>query len=148
MTFDSQHTSLTLQPFFGYRFVELYQQVALKLEETKRYYATYNTLDSSLNFLSKEVKLIDSITNNFENAMKTKASQEEFLEQFEAIIKGVQDSLKKQESTMAKKQADVAKREAEYNSVIEDQRKYFKLVKDFQDECNKNELLSLKLSGA
>jgi len=130
------------------RFVELYQQVALKLEETKRYYATYNTLDSSRNFLSKEVKLIDSITTNFENAMKTKASQEEFLEQFEAIIKGVSDSLKKQESSMVKKQDEVAKREAEYNSVIEDQRKYFKLVKDFQDECNRNELLSQKLSGA
>jgi hypothetical protein len=45
------------------RFVELYQQVGLKLEETRRYYAMYNTLDKTREFLSKEVKLIDSITN-------------------------------------------------------------------------------------
>ena len=78
------------------RFVELYQQVALKLEETRKYYATYNTLDNTRNFLAKEVKLIDSITNNFQDAMRTKASQEEFLAQFDTIIKSVQDSLVKQ----------------------------------------------------
>mmetsp|Transcript_10960 Transcript_10960/g.19826 ORF Transcript_10960/g.19826 Transcript_10960/m.19826 type:complete len:624 (-) Transcript_10960:66-1937(-) len=127
------------------RFVELYQQVALKLEETRRYYATYNTLDSTRNFLSKEVKLIDSITNNFENAMKTKSSQEEFLQQFEAILKGVQDSLSKQDGILRKRQEEVSKKEVEYTSVIEDQRRYFKLVKDFQEECNKNEALGAKI---
>ncbi|GMI46720.1 hypothetical protein TrCOL_g1666 [Triparma columacea] len=127
------------------RFVELYQQVALKLEETRRYYATYNTLDTTRNFLAKEVKLIDSITNNFEGAMRNKASQEEFLQQFESIIKGVQDSLSKQEAVMKRKQDEVAEKDAEYTLVIEDQRKYFKLVKDFQEECNRNEALTLKV---
>lgn len=37
------------------RFVELYQQVAWKLEETKKYYSMYNTLDTTLTFLQKEV---------------------------------------------------------------------------------------------
>lgn len=37
------------------RFVELYQQVAWKLEETKKYYDLYNTLDTSLGFIQKEV---------------------------------------------------------------------------------------------
>lgn len=39
------------------RFAELYQQVAWKLEETRKYYAIYNTLDSTHSFLSKEVIL-------------------------------------------------------------------------------------------
>ena len=39
------------------RFVELYQQVAWKLDETKKYYALYNTLDSTLSFLQKEVSV-------------------------------------------------------------------------------------------
>lgn len=38
------------------RFVELYQQVAWKLEETRKYYDMYNTLDTTLGFLQKEVK--------------------------------------------------------------------------------------------
>lgn len=37
------------------RFVELYQQVAWKLEETRKYYDMYNTLDTTLGFLQKEV---------------------------------------------------------------------------------------------
>ncbi len=40
------------------RFAELYQQVAWKLEETKKYYALYNTYDTTLGFLQKEVTLI------------------------------------------------------------------------------------------
>lgn len=39
------------------RFVELYQQVAYKLDETKKYYAMYNTLDTTLSFLQKEVNM-------------------------------------------------------------------------------------------
>jgi hypothetical protein len=38
------------------RFVELYQQVAWKLEETRKYYDMYNTLETTLQFLQKEVK--------------------------------------------------------------------------------------------
>lgn len=38
------------------RFVELYQQVAWKLEETRKYYDMYNTLDTTLGFLQKEVR--------------------------------------------------------------------------------------------
>ena len=39
------------------RFVELYHTVAYKLEETKKYYSMYNTLDTTLSFLQKEVEL-------------------------------------------------------------------------------------------
>ena len=127
------------------RFVELYQQVALKLEETRKYYATYNTLDNTRNYLAKEVKLIDSITNNFENAMRTKASQEEFLLQFETIIKSVEDSLVKQNKTLDSKRSETMLKENEYMNIVDEQRKYFKAVKDFQDECQKNEMLSTKL---
>ena len=39
------------------RFVELYQQSAWKLEETRKYYDVYNTLETTLGFLQKEVSL-------------------------------------------------------------------------------------------
>jgi hypothetical protein len=41
------------------RFVELYQQVAWKLEETRKYYDMYNTLETTLGFLQKEVTACD-----------------------------------------------------------------------------------------
>jgi hypothetical protein len=54
------------------RFVELYQQVAWKLEETRKYYAMYNTLDTSLSFLQKNVKILDSITATFDDGQYTR----------------------------------------------------------------------------
>jgi DNA repair exonuclease SbcCD ATPase subunit len=44
------------------RFVELYQQVAWKLDETKKYYSLYNTLDTTLTFIQKEVLLSLSLS--------------------------------------------------------------------------------------
>lgn len=47
------------------RFVELYQQVAWKLEETRKYYDMYNTLETQLSFLQKEVQSIPYFSISF-----------------------------------------------------------------------------------
>lgn len=65
-------------------------QVAWKLEETRKYYDMYNTLDTTLNFLQKEVKLLNSISENFHEAMKSTHSKGEFSKQFETIVHGVE----------------------------------------------------------
>lgn len=72
------------------RFVELYQQVEWKLEETRKYYDSYNSLDSSLSFVQKEVKLLNSISENFADAMKTSSAKLEFSKQFDNIVRGVE----------------------------------------------------------
>jgi hypothetical protein len=99
------------------RFVELYQQVAWKLEETRKYYDIYNTLDSSLSFIQKEVKLLNSISENFAEAMRSAASKMEFSKQFDAIVKGVEEQLKRQESVLHQKQQRVEEHKQIYQSV-------------------------------
>ena len=47
------------------RFRELYQQLASKSEETKRYYDQYNILGEKQGYLTKEASLINSIHDNF-----------------------------------------------------------------------------------
>ena len=47
---------------------ELYQQVASKLEETRKYYSLFNTLEEKKGYLSKEVSLLNSIHENFTKA--------------------------------------------------------------------------------
>ena len=64
--------------------------MAWKLEETRKYYDMYNTLDTTLNFLQKEVKLLNSISENFHEAMRTNQSKVEFSKQFELIVQGVE----------------------------------------------------------
>tara|TARA_B110000971_G_scaffold198283_1_gene214778 strand:+ start:158 stop:361 length:204 start_codon:yes stop_codon:yes gene_type:complete len=63
------------------------------------------------------------------------------------IIKSVEESLAKQNTTLEKKRGEASKREGEYMTVVEEQRRYFKAVKDFQDECNKNEMLSERVEN-
>lgn len=127
------------------RFVELYQQVAAKLEETRKYYDMYNILETTLGFIQKEIKLLNSISENFNEAMKSATSKAEFSKQFENIFRGVEESLKRQENTLMSKQQVLEQHKQVYQTLVDEQRKYYKAVKDFQDECNKNEWLMAKL---
>jgi hypothetical protein len=127
------------------RFVELYQQVSYKLEETRKYYDIYNTLDTTLGFLQKEIKLLNSIHENFNAAMANPGAKQAFLQQFEAIIKGVDDSHKKQKAILERKDKEVEELKVKNQQLVDQQRLYFKTVKDFQEECNKNEWLLQKL---
>jgi len=46
--------------------------------------------------LFRQVKLLNSISDNFHQAMKSNQGKLEFSQQFEAIVKGVEESLRKQ----------------------------------------------------
>lgn len=129
------------------RFVELYNQVAAKHKETKQFYTLYNTLDDTKLYLDKEVSLLNSIHDTFEQAMASVANKEQFLKQFESIVAGVNSNKNKLEK---KKQEEKMRRDQlndKYLDLIENQRLYFKVVKDFKEECRKNEILISKLKG-
>jgi uncharacterized FlgJ-related protein len=116
------------------------------LGENKKYFEMYNTLDETHRILSKEVSLINSITDNFDAAMKTKATKEQFLNQLSGIISSTEGSLVKQRATLAAKDARLEALTAAHQALVDEQRRYFKAVKDFQEECNKNELYSTRLA--
>jgi chromosome segregation ATPase len=127
------------------RFVELYNQVATKHKETKQFYTLYNTLDDTKLYLNKEVNLLNSIYDTFEQAMASPGTKEQFLKQFEQIVEGVKQNFNKLEK---KKQEEKMRRDRlndEYLDLIDKQRVYYKTVKDFQEECRKNEILLAKL---
>lgn len=127
------------------RFVELYNQVASKHRETKQFFTLYNTLDDTKLYLNKEVQLLNSIHDNFRQAMSSPANKEAFLKQFEQIVEGVKQNKVKAEK---KRQDEKMKRDQlsdQLLDLVEKQRLYFKTVKDFKEECRKNELLLSKL---
>lgn len=47
------------------RFIELYNQVSATHKETKQFYALYNTLDDTKLYLTKELTLLNSIYENY-----------------------------------------------------------------------------------
>ncbi|XP_071652289.1 LOW QUALITY PROTEIN: coiled-coil domain-containing protein 93 [Temnothorax longispinosus] len=71
------------------RFMELYNQVSAKHKETKQYYTLYNTLDDTKLYISKELSLLNSIQDNYNEAMASTSGKEQFLKQFETIVAGV-----------------------------------------------------------
>ncbi|KAK0181460.1 hypothetical protein PV327_003746 [Microctonus hyperodae] len=127
------------------RFMELYNQVAAKHKETKQYYTLYNTLDDTKLYLSKELSLLNSIQDNYKEAMASASGKEQFLKQFEAIIEGV----KRNKEKVAKKCEEEKDRRYNYSkklaALVEIQRKYVAAVKQLTIECRKNEALLAQL---
>nr|XP_033802434.1 coiled-coil domain-containing protein 93 [Geotrypetes seraphini] len=129
------------------RFIELYGQVSATHKETKQFFTLYNTLDDKKVFLEKEVNLLNSIHDNFQQAMASSGSREQFLRQMEQIVEGIKQNRMKMEK---KKQENKMRRDQlndEYLELLEKQRLYFKTVKEFKEECRKNEMLLSKLKA-
>ncbi|CAK9825466.1 Coiled-coil domain-containing protein 93 [Anthophora retusa] len=129
------------------RFMELYNQVSAKHKETKQYYTLYNTLDDTKLYLSKELSLLNSIQDNYNEAMASTSGKEQFLKQFEAIVAGVKRNKAKVEKRCAdeKNRRDALSRQLV--TLIEQQRKYVAAVRQLTIECRKNEALLAQLRG-
>ncbi|XP_058818611.1 coiled-coil domain-containing protein 93 isoform X2 [Topomyia yanbarensis] len=127
------------------RFMELYNQVSAKHRETKQFYTLYNTLDDTKLYLEKEMSLLNSIYENYGSAMQSFSSREQFIQQFENIVEGIRTNKAK---VKAKCDDERAKRDglnAQLLCLVEQQRKYAATVKQLTSECQRNEILLLKL---
>ena len=95
--------------------------------------------------MEKEVNVLESIHDNFETAMSTMAGKEEFLQQLANIVEGIG---KNKEALEHKKEGEKAKLDdvtEQLAALVEKKRLYFKMVKEFQSECKKNDLLTSQL---
>mmetsp|Transcript_8414 Transcript_8414/g.10966 ORF Transcript_8414/g.10966 Transcript_8414/m.10966 type:complete len:601 (-) Transcript_8414:1528-3330(-) len=123
------------------RFVELYEELATKLEENRRHVSTYNTLKQVHELLVKEESLLQSVIDSFSVAMKSSRGKEEFISQISCIVDGLKSNLKQAEKRKAQAFIQRDERQQDYQQYIEKQRDYFKAVKDLQRACELNEEL-------
>nr|KAF6449801.1 coiled-coil domain containing 93 [Molossus molossus] len=129
------------------RFIELYRQISAVHKETKQFFTLYNTLDDKKVYLEKEISLLNSIHENFSQAMASPAARDQFLRQMEQIVEGIKQSRMKMEK---KKQENKMRRDQlndQYLELLEKQRLYFKTVKEFKEEGRKNEVLLSKMKA-
>ncbi|OQR82872.1 hypothetical protein ACHHYP_15379 [Achlya hypogyna] len=127
------------------RFLELYEEVALTLEETRKYFAVYNTLEATHEYLEKEVALVDSINANVEIALGSKAAADAFFAQMTAVIANVQANVAKQQAMCESRQLTVDTLDSKYQLLLEKQQAYVAAIRDFQRECERNEKLQSHL---
>eukprot|EP00457_Paulinella_chromatophora_P004194 gb/GEZN01004204.1/.p1 GENE.gb/GEZN01004204.1/~~gb/GEZN01004204.1/.p1 ORF type:complete len:633 (+),score=181.02 gb/GEZN01004204.1/:47-1945(+) len=128
------------------RFVELYEMVSEKLLETRKYYSMYNTLDDSHRYMTQEVKLLNQIVENFPTAMKTKGGRDQFLNTFDQILSGVEKQKDQGEKDYDQERALLDVMKSKHNNLLSKQRAYFKAVKDYEEECFRNEKLEAALT--
>uniref|UniRef100_A0A672MJE6 Coiled-coil domain-containing protein 93 n=1 Tax=Sinocyclocheilus grahami TaxID=75366 RepID=A0A672MJE6_SINGR len=124
------------------RFIELYSQVSATHKETKQFFTLYNTLDDKKVYLEKEVSALLYVLLGIHFL---KFPNITFLRQMEQIVEGIKQSRIKMEK---KRQENKMRRDQlndEYLELLDKQRLYFKTVKDFKEECRKNEMLLSKL---
>eukprot|EP00771_Trimastix_marina_P000239 gnl/Trimastix_PCT/1248.p1 GENE.gnl/Trimastix_PCT/1248~~gnl/Trimastix_PCT/1248.p1 ORF type:complete len:602 (+),score=167.59 gnl/Trimastix_PCT/1248:57-1808(+) len=123
------------------RFVELYDTVSMTLEETRKFFTRFNTLSEKKEYLEREVSLLQSIQENFAPSMRNKGTQKAFIENVEKVVQSVVANLERVHSTRDSERACCDIKAQQYAKIVEDQRRYFKLVKQFQEECTRNEYL-------
>lgn len=128
------------------RFLELYDEVALTLDETRKYYCVYNTLKTTHEFLEKEISLINSINDNFGVAMGSKTATQAFFMQIDNIIQNVQGTVTKQQNARDDHQGSVETLDSKYQLLLEQERMYVNAIREFQKECEKNEKLVAQLT--
>lgn len=122
------------------RFGELADEVAEKLDETRKYYAVYNALARKRDYIGKEDNLVTSMLANFAS-LKSKTARQGYLDQCAGIITTIEESLAKQNAVVDGKRAARDAKAAEVQRLVDAQRAYFKAVKEFQEECDRNDAL-------
>lgn len=127
------------------RFVELYGQVAATHRETKQFFTLYNTLDDIRMYLDKEIGLLNSVLENFSEAMSSATTKDQFLAQFELIVDGVKQNRLKVDKKRQEAKMSRDRLHDHFLELVDKQRLYFRTVKEFKEECRKNELLMGKL---
>ncbi|XP_053202704.1 coiled-coil domain-containing protein 93-like [Panonychus citri] len=123
------------------RLVELYNQVAAKHNETKKFYILYNQLEDTRVHLDKELALLDSILTNFNLANTNLAAREQFLSQFEQIVENINLAKVKVEKKRLIEKRKKDQLNEVYVDLIEKQRQYYRAVSQLKEEMKKNESL-------
>eukprot|EP01106_Pelomyxa_sp_JSP_P012653 TRINITY_DN3553_c0_g1_i1.p1 TRINITY_DN3553_c0_g1~~TRINITY_DN3553_c0_g1_i1.p1 ORF type:complete len:338 (-),score=96.63 TRINITY_DN3553_c0_g1_i1:184-1197(-) len=130
------------------QFVELYEQVAVKLIETKRYYCTFNCLVDTHKCYAKEVQILENIQANYMELMKSKATREKFVESMESIVKQVSGQTEDRVAKLAKEKERNAELTETLKQLSDKERAFYKATREFQEMCAENEQLEAKLAAA
>lgn len=89
--------------------------------------------------------MINSINDNYKAAIKSKKNRDAFLQSLENVIDIAQQNLDKTEQKIADEQTVLNTTNMEYQNLVNKERTYHKLVKEFEVECERNEKLLAKI---
>jgi hypothetical protein len=133
---------------FERRFVELYDMLAERFVELRKYYDMYNTLSTTYEYLQTELAILESINGNFAKGMASKQAQASMLAQFSEMLKSVDTCKEQAQQGLEGVKIKEEVLEEKLAKLVDRQRAYFKAVKEFQEECTLNERLGAAVEQA
>jgi hypothetical protein len=121
--------------------------VSAKHRETKQFYTLYNTLEDTKRYLEKEMSILNSIYDNYYDAMQTPHAKDQFMVQFEQIVEGIKQTKAKVKTKHDEERLKRDSLNGQLLTLVEQQRKYAAAIKQFTFECQRNEALHMKLKS-
>lgn len=125
-------------------FFQLYNQSAVLYRQTKQNFTLYNTFTDMIDYMTKEIALIESVNEAYPQAIQSNVGKEHFLKQLEQIVESVEQ---RKIHVEKRQQEEKAKRDTlnlQLSQLIEKARQYAKVMKDFQEAIRENEYLTSK----
>uniref|UniRef100_A0A1I8IQU3 Coiled-coil domain-containing protein 93 n=1 Tax=Macrostomum lignano TaxID=282301 RepID=A0A1I8IQU3_9PLAT len=110
--------------------------------QTKQFYCLYNSACSLRELLEREIQLLTSVEDNYRQTERSPAGRQELAGQLEKIVESARQNQSQAERRLTTEKAKRDGLNSEYLRLVESERRYNKLVKDFRAEAAKNERLS------
>ncbi|TYG38791.1 hypothetical protein ES288_D13G252500v1 [Gossypium darwinii] len=129
------------------RLSELNAHIQEKLQQTRKFYATYNALLEIKELMLKETSLLNSINSQFQEAIASTTGRMKLLESMQGIVKGSQQKLGKVQLGLQEEQKVCDALKERYTAAMAEQRRCYSLLKAFQEECARNEKLQSQTSA-
>ncbi|XP_069155152.1 uncharacterized protein [Solanum lycopersicum] len=128
------------------RLSELYTHIQGKDRQTRKYYATYNTLLGIKELMLKETSLLNSIRSQFKDALTSPAGRKKLIDSMEGIMHGTQQKLEKVQIALQSERKAHEALKGQYAAIVSEQRHYNSILEAFQVECARNEILRMQTS--
>ncbi|KAK8890210.1 Coiled-coil domain-containing protein 93 [Tritrichomonas musculus] len=123
------------------RLNELGMLAKQKAQEAKKCEQLLNGLVSSQEVLQNENDMFNTILKDFKEAEKDSKKQKALIEQLTTTSKETTAKKQKVLQQLKEKKDLMAKKDERYRKLLEDQRKYFQTIKEFQLACDELETL-------
>lgn len=100
------------------------------MEENRKFYDNYNKLIEVRDLLQNEVDILESFQQGFKGAKKSK-EKEAFAKSVQEAISQVQNKGNRAQDKVSQLQQEIKTKENQLKSMLEKEREYFQLVKEF-----------------
>ena len=124
--------------------MELFDNLNLKSEENRRYVNLYNTVMETRRLFRQQTDYMREISDSYRNS-KQKKEKEVLLHNIKNVLEIIDKNINQSTDGMTKLRQDYQRVQAQYNESILREKDHFKRIKEFEDECDKNDELRSRL---